>query len=151
MQYLIRRMRESDLEEILSIEKISFLSPWSRCAFANEMRATYAFPMVMTQPSVPLIQGYLCFWIVLDQCKILNLAVHPSCRRQGIGSRMITNLLDTCNRKKILDCYLEVRASNRIAKTLYERHGFKDEGILKSYYSDTGEDALILRRSANCL
>jgi ribosomal-protein-alanine N-acetyltransferase len=139
-------MRESDLEEILRIEKSSFLSPWSRCAFENEMRAVYAFPMVMTQDDPPLIQGYLCFWVLNDECHILNLAVHPSCRRKGIASRLITNLLDLCRLKRILACYLEVRTSNQVAKSLYRKFGFKHQGVRKQYYSDTGEDALIMIR-----
>jgi [ribosomal protein S18]-alanine N-acetyltransferase len=147
MQPAIRRMRESDLDEILFIEKSSFLSPWSRCAFENEMRAVYAFPMVMTQPEPPVIRGYLCFWIVSDECHILNLAVHPVCRRRGIASRLITHLLESCERKRIGNCYLEVRISNRVAKSLYLKFGFREEGCRRQYYSDTGEDALIMRRS----
>jgi [ribosomal protein S18]-alanine N-acetyltransferase len=139
-------MRESDLDEILFIEKSSFLSPWSRCAFENEMRAVYAFPMVMTYQDPPVIRGYLCFWIVSDECHILNLAVHPACRRRGIASRLITHLLEYCERKRIGNCYLEVRISNRVAKSLYLKFGFQEEGCRRQYYSDTGEDALIMRR-----
>jgi len=150
MQPVIRRMRESDLDEILSIEKACFLSPWSRCAFENEMRAVYAFPMVMAQTDSPRILGYLCFWLVLDECHILNLAVHPACRRQGVASRMIRNLLEVCSRKRILTCHLEVRASNQIARTLYSKFGFEDQGIRKRYYPDTDEDALVMRRRIPC-
>ena len=150
MQSVIRRMRESDLDEVLGIEKVSFLSPWSRCAFENEMRASYAFPMVLTQFSPSLLQGYLCFWLVLDECRILNLAVHPECRRQGIASEMIHNLMEMCSHKKICHCQLEVRVSNRIARSLYHKYGFKDQGVHKNYYNDTGEDALILKRRIHC-
>jgi len=146
MQPAIRRMRECDLDEVLFIEKSSFLSPWSRCAFENEMRAVYAYPMVMTQEFLPRIQGYLCFWILSDECHILNLAVHPSCRRKGVASRLIGNLLDVCSRKRILACHLEVRASNQVARSLYGKFGFQHEGVRKKYYSDTGEDALIMKR-----
>jgi ribosomal-protein-alanine N-acetyltransferase len=150
MQSVIRKMRESDLDEILSIEKTCFLSPWSRCAFENEMRAAYAFPMVLTQNVQPAIQGYLCFWIVVDECHILNLAVHPDCRRNGIASQMISDLLEVCGKKRILTCYLEVRESNQIARTLYGKFGFEDEGIRKKYYPDTDEDALIMKRRLHC-
>jgi len=146
MQSAIRRMRESDLDEILRIEKTSFLSPWSRCAFENEMRAAYAYPMVMTQAPPPPIQGYLCFWVLSDECHILNLAVHPDCRRRGVASRLIENLLDVCKAQRILACYLEVRASNEIARTLYGKFGFRRDGVRRKYYTDTGEDALVMKR-----
>ena len=143
-------MRGSDLEEILSIEKISFTSPWSRCAFENEMRATYAYPLVMTESQSPSIIGYLCFWLVRDECQILNLAIHPSYRRRGIASQLIHHLLKFCEHKKITHCYLEVRASNQLAISLYHKCGFKNFGIRKNYYPDTGEDALIMKRRTFC-
>lgn len=146
MQSAIRRMRECDLDEILRIEKTSSLSPWSRCAFENEMRAVYAHPMVMAQDVPPRIQGYLCFWMLSDECRILNLAVHPECRRTGVASGLIANLLDLCRLKRVLACYLEVRTSNEIARALYRKFGFKREGVRRKYYADTGEDALIMKR-----
>ena len=150
MQASIRRMRESDLEEILAIERASFLTPWSRCAFENEMRAGYAFPMVMVQPQPPFVVGYLCFWMVLDECHILNIAVHPSFRKTGIATRLINQLFEICENNKIIHCYLEVRASNQVAITLYQNFGFRICGVRKGYYPDTGEDALIMKRRANC-
>jgi len=139
-------MRESDLDEVLYIEKSSFLLPWSRCAFEDEMRAVYAYPMVLIRDIPPGVQGYLCFWILSDECHILNLAVHPSCRRQGVATRLMDNLLDVCRLKKILACHLEVRASNLIARALYRKFGFRRQGLRKQYYSDTGEDAVIMKR-----
>ena len=144
-------MRGSDLEEILSIERISFTSPWSRCAFENEMRASYAFPLVMTHSQqAPAVLGYLCFWRVLDECHLLNLAVHPSHRRLGIASKLIHHLFEFCAHHNISTCYLEVRASNEIAITLYKKCGFKSCGFKKNYYPDTGEDALIMKRRIFC-
>lgn len=139
-------MRECDLDEVLWIERSSSLSPWSRCAFENEMRAVYAYPMVMCQEAPPVVQGYLCFWVLAEECQLLNLAVHPACRRQGVATRLIENLLDVCRMKRILNCHLEVRASNQIAKSLYRKFGFRHQGVRKKYYADTGEDAWIMRR-----
>ena len=139
-------MRESDLDEVLYIENTSFLSPWSRCAFENEMRAVYAYPMVLSRNATPGIQGYLCFWILSDECHILNLAVHSAWRRQGVATRLIGHLLDVCKLKKILACHLEVRDSNQVAKSLYRKFGFRHQGVRKKYYGDTGEDAWIMKR-----
>jgi len=143
-------MRESDLPEILAIEKNSFSAPWSRCAFENEMRAAYAFPMVMTQQDPSQVLGYLCFWLVTDECHILTLAVHPAHRRKRIATGLVQNLLDVCGQHRISHCYLEVRVSNRIAISLYEKCGFSSHDIRKKYYPDTGEDAMVMRRRISC-
>ena len=139
-------MREADLEAILAIETASFSSPWSRSAFDNEMRAIYAYPLVITQATPPYVLGYLCFWMIMDECHILNLAVHPSFRRVGIASSLIGRLLEICQHKRVRECYLEVRVSNKLAISLYQKFGFLQCGIRKRYYSDTGENALVMRR-----
>jgi len=146
MELQIRRMREADLDSILAIETASFTSPWSRSAFENEMRAIYAHPLVVTQAVPPHILGYLCFWMVTDECHILNLAVHPSFRRAGIASSLIRRLLEVCEHKHIRGCFLEVRISNKLAISLYRKFGFVPCGIRKRYYPDTGEDAMVMKR-----
>jgi len=93
-----------------------------------------------------MILGYLCSWIVTDECHILNLAVHPRYRRTGLASQLIEFLFRICQRKKIAQYSLEVRISNAAAISLYQKHGFMICGTRKGYYSDTGEDSLIMQR-----
>ena len=150
MLFSIRRMSEKDLEEILAIEQASYPTPWSQRAFESEMRAQHAFPLVLGQSSPPLVLGYVCSWMTLDECHILNLAVHPSFRRMGLASQLIDHLLVTCQERGILHYFLEVRVSNEKAICLYEKFGFKVCGVRRSYYPDTGEDALIMQRRAVC-
>jgi ribosomal-protein-alanine N-acetyltransferase len=150
MLFSIRRMTEEDLEETLAIEQASYQTPWSRRAFENEIRAPYADPLVLGQSDPPLVVGYVCSWRTLDECHILNVAVHPSFRRMGLASQMIDHLLEICRKRRILHYFLEVRVSNEGAISLYKKYGFRVCGVRKRYYVDTGEDALIMQRRAVC-
>lgn len=151
MLFAVRRMKKSDLKGVLSIEKASYRLPWSRQAFESEIRSRHAHPIVISQPRTPGVLGYLCCWIVQDECHILNLAVHPAFRRMGFASRLIQSLFGLCRDRRIGRFFLEVRASNDNAISLYRKSGFEVCGVRKRYYPDTGEDALIMRRMAPCL
>ena len=150
MLFSIRRMTEKDLEEILSIEQASYRTPWSRRAFESEIRAPQAYPLILGQSDPPFVLGYICSWRTLDECHILNVAVHPCFRRMGLASQLIDHLLETCRQEGILHYFLEVRVSNEEAISLYRKYGFKVCGIRRRYYADTGEDALIMQRRAVC-
>ena len=153
MPFSIRRMKKSDLEEILSIEKKSFLSPWSRTAFENEIQADYSYPLILTSSnsSQTKILGYLICWLILDECHILNLSVHADYQRKGLASRLIKHLFEFCQKKGVSHLYLEVRTSNQKAIALYKKYGFEIYGQRKRYYTDTGEDALLMQRRNMCL
>ncbi len=150
MLFSIRRMTEEDIEEILAIEQASYRIPWSRRAFENEIRAPHACPLVLGQPDSPLILGYLCSWRTMDECHILNVAIHPCFRRLGFASHLIDHLLQLSQEEGILRYFLEVRVSNEAAISLYKKYGFKVCGVRKKYYADTGEDALIMQRRDIC-
>ena len=143
-------MTEEDLEEILAIEQASYRTPWSRRAFESEIRASHAYPLVLGQQDSPSVIGYVCSWRTLDECHILNVAVHPSFRRMGLASQMIDHLLEIYRERGILHYFLEVRVSNEGAISLYRKYGFKVCGVRRRYYADTGEDALIMQRRVLC-
>jgi ribosomal-protein-alanine N-acetyltransferase len=143
-------MTEADLEEILAIEEASYRTPWSRRAFESEIRAPHANPLVLGQSDPAFVIGYVCSWRTMDECHILNVAVHPSFRRMGIASQMIDHLLEICGQEGIRHYFLEVRVSNEGAISLYKNYGFKVCGVRRKYYADTGEDALIMQRRVVC-
>ena len=151
MLFSIRRMREKDLEEILAIERASYPVPWSRRAFQAELSVRHAFPLVLGQWNPPSVLGYLCSWLTVDECHILNLAIHPSFRRMGLASQLIDHLLNKSQQRGILRYFLEVRVTNEKAIALYRKYGFKVCGVRRRYYADTGEDALVMQRRAVCL
>jgi ribosomal-protein-alanine N-acetyltransferase len=139
-------MTEQDLDEIVSIEQASYRIPWSRRAFESEIRAPHAYPFVLGQSEPPSVLGYVCSWRTLDECHILNVAIHPSFRRMGLASQLIDHLFDTTKKGGISQYFLEVRVSNEGAISLYKKYGFKVCGVRRKYYADTGEDALIMQR-----
>ena len=90
------------------------------------------------------IAGYSAFWFISREVHITNLAVHPQFRRQKIGERLLIELLKEAKLRRVKRALLEVRASNVSAQGLYKTFDFREVSTRKSYYSDTGEDALVM-------
>jgi len=136
-----------DLPDLSTIESASFAHPWSEAVFLSELSK---FPpsiyVVRRGPEDP-VMGYICFWPVADEIQMLNLAVHPNYRRQGIGRTLMTFLLNQIRGKKALKVFLEVRPSNQPAIALYRSLGFKTLYRRPGYYAPEGEDALVMEWS----
>jgi ribosomal-protein-alanine N-acetyltransferase len=90
------------------------------------------------------VAGYVCLWEIGDEVHVTNIAVHPDCRRRGIGRTLLGHILDDARQRSLRVVALEVRPSNREARQLYESYGFRVVGRRKGYYYDTGEDALVM-------
>jgi ribosomal-protein-alanine N-acetyltransferase len=142
---LVTRMREQDLEEVLAIENRSFQTPWTKEMFLSDLDANpFARSVVARFPGEPKIIGYACFWIVMDELHLMNLAAHPDHRRQNIGEDLARWVLNMGYEMRCRTAMLEVRESNRPARQLYEKLGFKVIGVRRGYYRDPKEDALIM-------
>ena len=136
----------SDIDALLVIENQSFQFPWPHQHFQSEIDQPYSCILLARQP-VPTsrnILGYLVFWLIIDEMHILNLAVSPDFRRQGIGRSLLLEAFGLARAKHCQTAWLEVRPSNSAALFLYQSFGFKPVMTRKRYYSDTGEDAIIL-------
>jgi ribosomal-protein-alanine N-acetyltransferase len=140
----VRRMTEEDLDGVMEIERQSFPTPWSRGLFERELLLLYAHAFVAVEVPTGRVVGYLCFWLVEGETHILNLAVHPQCCRQGIASRLLRYGLDYSRQKGAEEITLEVRRSNFKAIALYRSFHFQPRGVRLRYYSDSGEDAVIM-------
>ena len=140
----IREMTEPDLDEVLAIEKVTFPAPWSRMLFERELATPFARSFVAWDKEVGRIVGYLCFWLVDRETHILNLAIHPQYRRMGIGARLLGFGVDYCQNQGVQLITLEVRRSNYKAISLYRDFRFQPQGVRRRYYSDSGEDAIIM-------
>lgn len=138
----------SDIDGLLTIENQSFLSPWPRQHFQTELNQPYSFTLLARLPDTPAeeIVGYIIYWFVLDELHILNIAIDPRYRRQGIARGLVHEVLRLARMREIKTAWLEVRPSNYKALSLYKSIGFQTVMTRKRYYSDTGEDALILTR-----
>ena len=138
----IRLMGVNDLSDVLSIEKVSFRTPWSEGIFRDELLSSLCHSYVATLEEK--IIGYICFAVILDEVHLRNISVHKDFRRRGIASQMLSEMIRTSQKRGVLWATLEVRRSNSAAIRFYEKYGFEIKGIRRSYYRDTGEDAFIM-------
>lgn len=136
-------MSFEDIGQVCEIEKLSFTTPWSRKSFEDEITKNSLARYIVAKVDGK-VAAYGGMWIVLDEGHITNIAVHPDYRGQKIGEKLVRVLLKTAKDNKAANVTLEVRASNKIARKLYNKLGFKDSGTRKGYYADTGEDAIIM-------
>jgi ribosomal-protein-alanine N-acetyltransferase len=138
----IRRMELGDLPAVMSLEREIFRSPWSEAAFLQELAMPHSLPLVAQEND--RIVGYAIAWFVADEVHLTNLAVAPDLRRRGVGTRLMEAILHEARRQGQRLLTLEVRMSNTGAQRFYERFGLRAVAIRKGYYSDDGEDALVM-------
>lgn len=142
----IRQARLTDVKSIWEIERLSFTVPWSFWNFLSELGNPNSYILV-AGPSPPQpweTWGYIVYWVVAGEMHIMNLAVHPKHRRQGIARALLAEAL---HRARVLGAevaWLEVRPSNLAAQALYESFGFRKVGVRPQYYADNLEDALLM-------
>ena len=140
----IEPMRVRDLDGVLSIERVSFPTPWSRYAFLTELlendRAYYSVARTRERKLV----GYIGMWLVLDEGHITTIAVHPAYRGRGIGRQLLETMEAIGRARDMHRVTLEARVSNTVAHGLYQKMGFSDAGIRPGYYRDNNEDAMIM-------
>jgi ribosomal-protein-alanine N-acetyltransferase len=138
-------MTRADLSAVLAIEQSVFTVPWTTGTFRTLMLRAGARLWVAEWDGEVI--GYAAVWAVLDQAELGNVAVAPAHRRRGVASKLVETVLQWLEQRRVREVFLEVRASNREAQRLYERHGFRPVGRRKGYYSRPREDALVLRRT----
>lgn len=136
-------MSPDHIDQVMVVENLSFSVPWSKNAFVEEIKNNKFARYIVAKIDGKVV-GYAGMWKVMDEGHITNIAVHPEFRRSGIGSRLLEGLIDIARREYIASMTLEVRKSNIAAQKLYEKFGFAEGGFRKGYYSDNGEDALIM-------
>ena len=145
MSVALRRLELRDLNEIERIERESYPTPWSRAMFAGELAKPSSLSLGAFDPDGTLV-GYLVISRYVDAWHVMNLAVTPSRRRQGIAQTLLRRLFEVTAADERRGYTLEVRVSNEGAIKLYERMGFVSRGVRRGYYTDNREDALIMWR-----
>ena len=142
----LRALGLSDLRAIEEIERRSYPTPWSRSMFAGEL----AKPSSICVGAFDLdgdsgtLAGYLIVSRYVDAWHVMNIAVDPDHRGRGIATMVLERLFELTVDDARRGYTLEVRVSNSTAIALYERLGFESRGIRRGYYTDNGEDALIM-------
>lgn len=138
-------MTLADLPEVHRIERASFSVPWPDEAYRSELVANrLASYLVARADGLDGIVAYGGIWLMVDEAHITTFAVDPAWRRQGVGETLLLALLDLALARHAREATLEVRLSNLPARRLYEKYGFRPVGLRPHYYSDNGEDALIM-------
>lgn len=141
-KFYIEDMKSEDLDEVMRIEEECFATPWPRQIFEMEIESPRSLLNVARVGGA--VAGYIVAWMIYDEIHILNIAVHPDFRRMGLGESLLENCLDHFSGKGAKQAILEVRRGNSGAQKLYKKLGFEPIGIRKKYYTDTGEDAIVM-------
>lgn len=138
----IRELTEADVQAVSRIEAATFSMPWSADDFLEMVKADYAYYYVAEADGE--IAGCCGIRNMAGEGEITNVVVAEAFRRKGIGREMLEYMLERAKEAGIGDCTLEVRVSNLPAIRLYEKLGFKAEGIRPGFYEKPAEDALIM-------
>jgi [ribosomal protein S18]-alanine N-acetyltransferase len=140
----IRRLTYSDLPNVIAIERRAFPTPWSLSMFVLELSKPSGICLAALKNG--RLAGYLVCSRYDTVWHLMNVAVDPARRREGIATTLMTHLFETADRPH--EQYtLEVRESNDAAIALYGRFGFRGAGHRRAYYHDNREDALIMWRT----
>jgi [ribosomal protein S18]-alanine N-acetyltransferase len=145
----IGEMREADLDEVLGIEKRSFVAPWSKRLFRETLSFPLSFNLVIRKKVDNKVAGYANFYVIGDEVQVLNIAVAPESRKEGLAMRLIRHAIDVLGERGAKEFFLEVREGNGDAIRLYEKLGFVKVGRRKKYYRETNEDALVMYLKAD--
>jgi len=149
--FSISRMTEHDLLEVVEIEEHSGLSRWGWAAYYAELQGSNRDLMLVARaPESRLprasrtLAGYIVARIGANELHINNVAVRERYRRQGIGLNLLDQILEEGKRRGVDAAFLELRAGNTAALSLYEKCGFRISSRRKRYYSEPVEDALVM-------
>lgn len=137
-------MRTEHVPQVARLEKLCFADPWSEMSIAQELQSIWSYWVVAVHRDE--VVGYIGSQSSIDETDVMNVAVHPDWRRQGIAENLIGQLIQELKNRSSHALMLEVRASNAPAIALYEKLGFRQVGLRKNYYRNPKEDALILRK-----
>ena len=173
LPYGLRPMAEGDLDQVAAMERESFPTLWPPTSYRKELRNRTAEYLVcvrdgeyVTVPGVPsrkglfgmfgkrnkpespqrreLLVGYVGLWYMAGEAHIVSIAVREAYRRKGLGELLLIGSIEMAMGRGAQCVTLEARVSNDAAKALYMKYGFDEVGLRRRYYSDNGEDAVIM-------
>jgi len=147
---IISAMTENDIDTVFAMEQASFLNPWSKSAFLNELSHTYSYNFVLNHENAIKnfqVIAYLCLHEIVDEIHILKIAVKKEKQRKGIAANFLIHCLELVSVHQNMRAVLEVRQSNKAGIGLYKKTGFHIIGQQPNYYLDTGEDAILMGKT----
>ena len=144
MEPVIVPMELCHVSQIALLERRCFSAPWSETSVAGELTNPLSLWLVALAGGA--VVGYVGSQTVLDEADVMNVAVDPAYRRQGVGKGLMLALMAALRQAGVRTLALEVRASNEAAQALYKNLGFEQAGRRPGYYARPREDALILKK-----
>ena len=145
MRLAFRQMVPEDADAVARVEAASFPVPWSRESFWREASNEHTcYVLVCDETAAEPVIGYAGCWILAGEAQITNVAILPAYRGRGIGTQLMAAVIAAAKERGATAMTLEVRPSNAPALARYHHYGFREAGRRKGYYSDNGEDAIIM-------
>ncbi len=142
----LRAMTQDDIERVLIVEKSTFENPWTKNNFLDEFKnSDLSLQYVLEIDG--LVIGFIIIWIVMDECHLANIAIHPDFQKRGYAQTLMNEVFQIAKKKNCKKVMLEVRKSNIPAIKLYEKNKFHKVGERKDYYHDgfmNAEDAILM-------
>jgi ribosomal-protein-alanine N-acetyltransferase len=139
----IRWMIRRDMPEVLHTEQESFEFSWTEEDFLRCLRQRNCIGMVAEQGEK--VVGFMIYELHKSKLHILNFAVHPACRRAGIGNQMVAKLISKLSNHRRTRITLAVRERNLAAQLFFRSQNFRAVRVLRGYYEDSGEDAFLMQ------
>jgi [ribosomal protein S18]-alanine N-acetyltransferase len=140
----IRDALRGDVKGIVAIERDSFSDPWTAGMFTTHLSGECSDTFLVAEDGAVVV-GYAIARTVGEESELMNIAVDPAHRACGIGAALLDATVHRCRAAGAAEMWLEVRASNAGARTLYDSRGFSAVGVRKRYYHAPREDAIVLR------
>lgn len=142
--FVIEPMRAEDIDAVMRIETACFPTPWTADMFVQELQRPQANISVLRRVDDGNVVAFINHWSVLDELHLLNVATLPEERRRGHGKHLLEHMFLCARASGCRVVMLEVRRSNEAALGLYRSFGFVSVGVRPGYYSDNGEDAILM-------
>ncbi len=137
----IRRLTPDDIPQVYAIERESYPEPWPEQSFEDELDNEFSYFYVADQDG--LLIGFYDLWLYANVAHLLNIAIRRNYRKKGMGSALLEHCIKEAMKNDADIVFLEVRVSNEIAISLYEKYGFSRAALKPGYYCD-GENAIVM-------
>ena len=140
----LRAAALEDVAALVSMEAVLFSDAWSASALASTLSSPFSVAFIAYADGLAV--GYWIASLLSPEGELLRIGVHPAYRRRGIGALLMEKFLQTAKERGCTDLFLEVRADNLPAASLYRHFGFSDNGLRRGYYKNPSADALLMKR-----
>lgn len=138
-------LREADLDQLMAIEAYSFPTPWKRGMYEQDLRTnTHSRFYCVKHRETGELAAYIGSWFIYEEAHVGTIATKREHRGLRLAEQLIAYTALNAQNQGLSYVILEVRVSNVSAIRLYQRLSFEQVGLRRGYYTDTGEDALLM-------